>query len=102
MGTMTEISGAIRLELRQRDEALVAALDVVSGERAQAPPAEVLDDERRDDAAVDDAAPEARLRQVAGGREIPEEAAREAVPCPGRVEDLLERVRGDGEDRLGG
>src|SRR5262245_58096637 len=89
-----------RSKFRQGHELPIAALDVVARERTHAPPAEILDHEGREDAAVDDRAAEVAPVGALGRGEIAEKAAREAVARPRGVEHLLQRERRNGEHRL--
>src|SRR6266446_207804 len=57
-------------KLGQRHELAVAPVDVVARQRAQALPAEVLDDEGGEHAAEHDGAPEPALRALAGGGQV--------------------------------
>ena len=63
--------------------------------------AEGLDRERAERRAVHHGAAQARIREVARGREISHEPAGEGVAGAGGVEHFLERVGGDLERRLG-
>src|SRR6185295_8764009 len=90
------------VEVGQCHECAEPLLDLVARQTPQAIRAEVLDAERREHAAVDDRSAQRFLVEAAALGEASEHATREAVAGTGRIDDVLQRIRGNRKDVVPG
>src|SRR5262245_23849008 len=84
--------------MREIFELMETGVNLFRLELAQAVATELFDVVGSYDRAVDDGAAQRGLVDLVGLRQIPHEAAREAVAGASRVEDVFERIGGDGKE----
>src|SRR5688572_18246977 len=86
--------------MRELFELMEAGVNLFGLEPAQAITTELLDVVGRHDRAVDDGAAQRCLVYLVGLRQVPHEAACEAVAGPCRIEDVFERIGRYGKVRV--